>query len=72
MATDSRTFTADRQTQGFKSQAHLDAFYAHYDHVTACQECARRNGWVELSDGWQPTQGECAIAQRLAVESFKF
>ena len=60
-----RVFNTARQQQGFKSQAQLDAFYAHYDHVEACHACKALDGYVLLSDGYQPTMGECQEAQRL-------
>jgi len=58
-------FDSARQAQGFQSQAHLDAFFAHYDHTTACADCASRNGYVALDDGMQPTMGQCDVARRL-------
>lgn len=60
-----RTFNEARRRQGFTSQAQLDAFYAHYDHVQRCQACAALDSWVELSDGIQPTKGECPAAKGL-------
>jgi hypothetical protein len=59
-----RTFTAARQAQGFRSQAHLDAFYVAYDHVKGCSECGQPAG-VWLDDGWQPAETRCAEARRL-------
>lgn len=44
-----RAFNAKRQAQGFKSQAHLDAFYAYYDHAYGqCDECGSIAGgaWI--------------------------
>jgi hypothetical protein len=62
----SRVFDGARQRQGFVSQAQLDAFFAYYDHVSGgCDACKARNSWVELSDGIQPTRGECDAAQEL-------
>ena len=64
-----RHFDEGRQAQGFRSQAHLDAFFAHFDHVKACGACKALDSHVLLDDGWQPTQGECAEAKRLlAIE----
>lgn len=60
-----RTFNAARLAQGFRSQAHLDAFFAVSVHVASCAECAARDGYVELDDGIQPTSGRCPEAQRL-------
>lgn len=65
MSTFTRTFDAARQAQGFRSQAHLDAFFALFDHCNACKACAARDGYVELDDGMQPTQGRCDEARRL-------
>lgn len=62
-----RRFDVARQAQGFRSQAHLDAFYASYDHVQSCVDCKARDGYVPLDDGYQPTSGRCAVAQRLDV-----
>lgn len=67
-----RTFDAGRKEQGFKSQAHLDAFFAHYDHTKRCAACASLNSHVLLDDGWQPTQGQCDIAKTLDRELWKF
>jgi len=64
MAND-REFTQARKEQGFKSQAQLDAFYAHYDHVKACEKCKALDSAVLLDDGWQPTVGECYEAKSL-------
>lgn len=65
MTTYTRKFNEGRRVQGFRSQAHLDAFYRHYDHVKGCTDCTERNSYVDLSDGVQPTQGECPHAQAL-------
>lgn len=66
-----RTFDEARRLQGFKSQAQLDAFFAHYDHTKDCADCRALNSYVELSDGPQPTQGQCAIAKSLDAEFLK-
>lgn len=58
-----RAFNAARQAQGFRDQAHLDAFYAHFDHVKGCSDC--HEGSVLMDDGWQGVLVECAEAQRL-------
>ena len=64
-----RIFDAARASQGFRSQAHLDAFYAAFDHVHACSDCAARDGFVALDDGMQPTSGRCDVAGRLDAET---
>ena len=58
-----RIFNDARQRQGFRSQAQLDAFYAHYDHVNSCQACKALDSYVLLDDGYQPTVGECPTAK---------
>jgi len=59
-----RTFTEERQAQGFTSQAHLDAWFASYDHVKDCPSCGLPAGtW--LSDGWQPAETRCAAWHEL-------
>jgi hypothetical protein len=60
-----RTCTAARQAQGFRSQAHLDAFLRYYDHVEGCAACQRPGEGVLLDDGWQPTRRECDTAREL-------
>ena len=60
-----RVFNEARRRQGFRSQAQLDAFYAHYDHVEACGACKALDGYVLLDDGYQPTGGECPQAKAL-------
>ena len=62
-----RAFTAARQAQGFRSQAHLDAFYVAYDHVQGCGECGLPAPamWLEGSASWQPTETRCAESRRL-------
>ena len=61
----SRTFDSARKAQGFRSQAHLDAFFAAFDHVRGCAACKARDGYVLLDDGYQPTEGRCDEARRL-------
>lgn len=68
-AADRRKFTPARRAQGFRSQAHLDAFYAHFDHIATCTECGP-GAPVELDDGLQPTLRECAEGLRLLAASF--
>lgn len=67
-----RVFTPARQAQGFRSQAHLDAHFAHSDHVRACGECRQPGpaAWLEGDASWQPTMRECAEGQRLFRESW--
>ena len=60
-----RTFDAARKAQGFKSQAHLDAFFAAYDHNNSCTSCRQRDGHALLDDGYQPTVGSCSTHQAL-------
>lgn len=62
-----RLFTQSRRDQGFKSQAHLDAFFAHYDHTKACGECGPGRA-VPLDDGMQPTFRECDAALSLYLD----
>ena len=60
-----RSFNQARKAQGFKSQAQLDAFFAHYDHQKACAECQKPGPGVLLDDGYQPTMNECDAAKLL-------
>jgi hypothetical protein len=60
-----RTFDTARKAQGFSSQAHLDAFFALFDHTAGCKACASRDGYIHLDDGMQPTSGRCDEARRL-------
>ena len=54
-----RVFDENRKAQGFRSQQHLDAFYASHDHVTDCPVCSRIGGYVSYDDGMQPYMGQC-------------
>ena len=65
--TERRTFTEARRRQGFRSQSHLDAFYAHLDHVQTCDECGAPGPavWLDGSASWQPTVHECDEGARL-------
>lgn len=65
MQTYSRNFNDARQAQGFRSQAHLDAFFAAFDHTESCADCKARDGFVALNDGMQPTSGRCDVASHL-------
>jgi len=66
-AMSARAYGADRAAQGFRSQQHLDAFYAAYDHVRACGECGQPGpaAWLEHDASWQPTETRCAEGTRL-------
>ncbi len=64
-----RLFDAARHAQGFRSQAHLDAFFRSYDHGKACPVCSTVAGYVELSDGPQPYLGQCDEGRRLFAAS---
>jgi len=57
-----RTFDAARKAQGFKSQAHLDAFMRYFDHTQDCPECQKPGRGILLDDGFQPTMNRCAVA----------
>jgi hypothetical protein len=64
-----RHFGPERKAQGFRSQAHLDAFYAYYDHTKACAACQTRGKPVYIFDCWHETQNRCDEAKRLdAIE----
>ena len=65
--TASRIFGTDRAAQGFRSQAHLDAFLAYHDHTQACGECGQPGAatWLEGSASWQPTATVCPEGIRL-------
>ncbi len=67
---DERLFTSARRDQGFRSQAHLDAWYRYSDHVRSCEECQRPGEpmWLEGDASWQPTHRSCAEADRLFAE----
>jgi len=60
-----RQFNEARKQQGFRSQAHLDAFYRHFDHTETCQECQKPGSGVLLDDGFQPTMNRCETARQL-------
>lgn len=62
MSTYNRIFDAAREAQGFRSQAHLDAFFAYFDHTEGCPDCKALDGYVLLDDGLQSTAGRCAVA----------
>lgn len=62
-----RVFDAARKAQGFKSQEHLDAFYAYHDHSK--QECCQHfeQQVIGGSFDWScyAVQQLCAEGQRL-------
>ena len=65
-----RVFDDGRRVQGFKSQAHLDAFFSAYDHTSMCVVCSRVGGHMPLDDGMQPVMGRCAEGLRLERASW--
>lgn len=65
-----REITPERREQGFVSQAHLDAFYAHHDHARTCPTCLTPGTPVELEDGLQPTSATCEVERDLLRASF--
>ena len=62
-----RDFNVARQSQGFKSQADLDAFFAYIDHTEQCPECQKPGKGVLVDDGYQPTANRCDRANELWV-----
>ena len=62
-----REWNAARKAQGFRSQAHLDAFYAAFDHLAACGRCGQPGPamWLEGSASYQPTETRCGEWLRL-------
>jgi hypothetical protein len=67
--TQNRTFDEGRKAQGFRDQAHLDGFYAYYDHTTSCADCAALVGRAWVDDGYMDTRGDCDTAKALYRES---
>jgi hypothetical protein len=69
--TTGREFTTQRRAQGFRSQAHLDAWYRAYGHTQACPAgiCGTPGLAVPLDDGMQPTVRQCEEAVRLFDEA---
>jgi hypothetical protein len=67
---DSRVFTASRAEQGFRSQAHLDAFFRYHDHVQDCAECSQPGEPALIDDGMQATCRDCPTAVELFRASF--
>lgn len=60
----SRIFTPERKAQGFRDQAHLDAFYRYFDHTKTCTDCGPGQS-VFIDDGWQATFAPCAVGREL-------
>lgn len=71
LTTPGRTFDQGRKEQGFKSQEHLDAFYAYLDHTKSCPKC-QQFGHVALDDGYQQVQIICPEGERLNSVSNQF
>ena len=69
-----RRFTEARKAQGFRSQGHLDAFFAAYDHGKTCAECSQPglSVWLEGDASWQPTMGRCSAGRALDAASFAY
>jgi hypothetical protein len=67
-----RTFNAMRREQGFKSQEHIDAFYAFMDHRKGCKACSSVAGYVWHADGEQPYEGRCEEGKRLDAASLAY
>lgn len=66
-----RIFDDGRKAQGFRDQAHLDAFFRHLDHQRACPVCSSIGGYVPFDDGMQPVGGLCDEGRALAVDWFR-
>ena len=66
-----RVFDEARKSQGFKSQAHLDAFFRIMDHKDGCAVCQSRGPMVECFGDMQPTMQECDEAKRLWREELR-
>jgi hypothetical protein len=68
-----RQFNKLRAEQGFRDQAHLDAFYAYHDHVQAGPEtgcgCGTPGPGYDAPDGWQPTINICPDGRALSEAS---
>jgi len=67
-----RTFDENRKAQGFKSQDHLDAFFAAQDHSATCSSCGKAGESVFIDDGFQPTVRDCPEKARLLVASWAY
>jgi len=62
--TGERLYTDARKKQGFRSQAHLDAFYAAFDHARTCPDC-QGSAYVARHDGLQPVSVHCDTWKQL-------
>lgn len=65
----SRVLDQTRREQGFRDQAHLDAFFAYYDHVQGdCAVCGTPGPahWNEADASWQPTMQICPTGRELS------
>jgi hypothetical protein len=62
-----RVLNEARREQGFRSQEHLDAFYAYVDHSDGCGECGGegKSCWNEADASWQPTVALCPRGRQL-------
>jgi hypothetical protein len=67
-----RAFTPARHAQGFKDQAHLDAFYAYLDHKAACGTCGQPGPGCDAPDGWQPSEQICEDGRALLNASSRW
>lgn len=66
----SRTFNQARKEQGFRSQAHLDAFFTHYDHQKGCAVCQNVGEIPDGQGGYYLVGGDCAEEKRLHILSW--
>jgi hypothetical protein len=64
-----RAYDEQRREQGFRSQAHLDAFYASHDHTQACAVCSSIGGYAPYDDGMQPYMNQCEMGRSLYAAS---
>jgi len=66
-----RIFNEARAAQGFRSQEHLDAFYASFDHKrSGCPDCKPGRAW--LLNHWQPCIDLCDEGRRLQALADSF
>lgn len=68
MTANPRHYGQSRREQGFRSQAHLDAFYASLDHDETCTDC-RRTTIVTHDDDQQGIVVSCPVAHELYLAS---
>lgn len=76
VAAEPRVFNDARRRQGFRDQAHLDAFYVYYDHVQAGRAagpagcgCGTPGPGYDGPDGWQPAENICPRGRALSEAS---